>query len=51
MPSNWIEMPVLADLMGFDPFIIFGDGCQGGRSFWTIMGSVGVRVNHGIAMG
>jgi len=44
-------MPVSAGLMGFDPSIIFGDECQGGRSFWPIMGSVGVRVNHGIAVG
>ena len=44
-------MPVLADLMGSDPFIIFGDECHGGRSFWPIMGSVGVRVNRGIAVG
>ena len=37
--------------MGLNPFIIFGDGCQDDRSFWPIMGSMGVRVNHGIAVG
>jgi hypothetical protein len=36
--------------MGFDPFIIFGDVWGGGRSFWPIMGSVGVRVSYGIAV-